>query len=152
MKFAILSDTHGLLRPEVIDRIRGCDEIIHAGDLGKVEVLSELQKVATTHVIRGNVDHGSEFDRIPDTLIVSIGNMSAYLVHDIADLLIDPADSGIDLLIFGHSHKPDRYEKDGVTYLNPGSIGPRRFDLPISFAFLTLDGGSYEIEFVELGS
>lgn len=135
MTIALISDTHGLLRPEVAERLAGVDLILHMGDVGKPAVLAGLEAIAPVRAVRGNVDFG-ELARLPATDAVEVYGANAYLLHNLAELDIDPKAAGVDLVLFGHTHAPHDEIKDGVRYVNPGSIGPRRFDLPISFALL----------------
>jgi putative phosphoesterase len=130
----VISDTHGLLRPQALDALRGCDLIIHAGDVGKPEVLDPLRALAPTYVVRGNVDHGGWAMALPMTVRVDAGGRLFHVLHDIAQLDLDPPTAGFAAVVFGHSHRPSIETRDGVLYLNPGSAGPRRFDLPVSVA------------------
>lgn len=130
----IISDTHGLLRPEARDALAGCDAILHAGDIGCKDVLDELAAIAPLTAIRGNVDKWA--DQLPDTEVVEIEGRYLYLIHDVDQLDLDPQAAGFDAVICGHSHKPAVRERDGVLYLNPGSAGPRRFTLPVTVARL----------------
>ncbi|MEM8883775.1 MAG: metallophosphoesterase family protein [Planctomycetota bacterium] len=132
-RIAILSDTHGLLRPEVVDGIQGVEQILHIGDVGKLAILDELHAIAPVTAVCGNVDDPST---LPLTAVADCFGKSAYLIHILDQLDLDPAEAGFDYVFFGHSHKPDDFTRDGVRYVNPGSIGPRRFDLPISYAVL----------------
>jgi putative phosphoesterase len=134
----VISDTHGLLRPEAVDALRGSDLIIHAGDVGKPEVLEPLRALAPLFVVRGNVDKGSWADRLPMTELVDVGGLWFYVLHEISQLDLDPATAGFAAVVFGHSHKPLVETRDGVLFLNPGSAGPRRFDLPVSVARVTI--------------
>lgn len=140
-KVPIISDTHGLLRPAVAVRLSGSDLILHAGDVGTPEVLDALRAIAPTQAIRGNVDRGGWADILPATAQIAIAGHLVYLIHDRRDLAIDPAALGASVVICGHSHRPEHQVRDGVTWLNPGSVGPRRFSLPISMAWLSLAPG-----------
>lgn len=140
MRIGIISDTHGLLRPEVTKRLAGVDHVIHAGDIGRPEVVSGLRRIAPTVAIRGNVDSGEWAVRYRDTALVRLGGRSIYVLHNLNDLDLDPVAAGIDVVVSGHSHRPRIATVDGVLYLNPGSAGPRRFALPIAFATLDLTG------------
>jgi len=144
----VISDTHGLVRPEAIVVLRNCDAIVHAGDIGKPEVLEELGQIAPLRAIRGNVDLWAA--DMPDTDIVEIDGRRLYLLHDMNTLGVDPATEGIDVVISGHSHQPKISEDKGVLYLNPGSAGPRRFTLPVSLALLTISGDRLDAKIVEL--
>jgi hypothetical protein len=142
MKIGIISDTHGLLRPEAVERLAGVHHIIHAGDIGRPEVISELRKIAPVTAVRGNVDGGEWAAGYPQTEFVKLGGRSFYVLHNLAELDLDPAAAGIDVVVSGHSHRPKIETVDGVVYLNPGSAGPRRFSLPIALATLELSGGA----------
>lgn len=139
MRIGIISDTHGLLRPEAEQQLAGVAHIVHAGDIGRPEVIARLQQIAPVTAIRGNVDTGDWAECYPDTEMVGIGGRSFHVLHDIHDLRIDPVSSGVDVVISGHSHQPRIETVDGVLYLNPGSAGPRRFSLPITLAILQVD-------------
>jgi putative phosphoesterase len=144
----VISDTHGLLRPEAKAALAGCDAIVHAGDIGKPEVLSELEAIAPVTAIRGNVDKWA--GALPDTTVVEIGGRSLYVIHDLKELDLDPRAAGFDAVISGHSHKPSVQEREGVLYLNPGSAGPRRFKLPIAVARLEISAARLTAQVVEL--
>ena len=146
----VISDTHGLLRPQALAALQGSDLIIHAGDIGKREVLDGLSALAPVHAVRGNNDRDDWGLTLPLTEVVELGDLCVYLLHDIADLDIDPAAAGMAAVITGHSHKPVAEHRDGVLFLNPGSAGPRRFKLPISVARLGIVAGRLEAEIVEL--
>jgi putative phosphoesterase len=136
MRIGIISDTHGLLRPEAIKRLAGADYIIHAGDIGAPEVIEGLRRIAPTTAIRGNIDAGEWAKDYPDTELVIIGGRALYALHNLNEIKLDPAASGFDVVISGHSHRPKIETKNGVLYVNPGSAGPRRFKLPIAVATL----------------
>jgi putative phosphoesterase len=138
LRIGIIADTHGLLRPEALQRLGGVAHIIHAGDIGRADVLVELGRIAPVTAIRGNIDTGNWAEHYPDTQVVRFGERSFYVLHDIQQLQIDPAVCGIDVVVSGHSHRPRVETIDGVLYLNPGSAGPRRFKLPITLATLEL--------------
>ncbi len=138
MMIGIISDTHGLLRPEARARLAGVDHIIHAGDIGRPEVIAGLRELAPTTAIRGNVDKGRWADDHPHTEWLTLGGRSIYVLHNLNELDLDPAAAGIDMVVSGHSHQPKIETVDGVLYLNPGSAGPRRFTLPIALATLEL--------------
>ena len=138
MRIGIISDTHGLLRPEAIKHLAGTDHIIHAGDIGAPEVIEGLRRIAPTTAIRGNIDVGEWARDLPDTELVELGGRAVYVLHNLKEIRLDPTASGIDVIISGHSHRPKIETKNGVLYLNPGSAGPRRFKLPISLAMLGL--------------
>jgi len=137
----VISDTHGLIRPEALRLLSGCDLIVHAGDIGKPEVLEALRAVAPVTAVRGNNDKGEWADNLPETEVVELPGLFLYVLHDLHELDIDPAAAGFQVVISGHSHRPGISGRDGVTYLNPGSAGPRRFKLPISLAFLEIAAG-----------
>jgi putative phosphoesterase len=146
----IISDTHGLLRPEALAALRGSDFIVHAGDIGDARILDELRNVAPTTAVRGNNDREPWAMRIPATDILSVGSAVIYVLHDIADLNRDPASAGFDVVVSGHSHKPSVERRGSVLFINPGSAGPRRFKLPISLATLTIASGRFVPRLVEL--
>ncbi len=149
-RVGLISDTHGLLRPSALEFLRGCDHIVHGGDIGGPEILDALAALAPVTVVRGNNDRDPWADRIRATEYLQIGSVSIYVVHDIGDIDIDPAAAGVQVVVSGHSHNPSIERRDGVTYVNPGSAGPRRFKLPIALAELVLEGGSIEARIVEL--
>ena len=140
MRIGIISDTHGLLRPEVAARFAGVHHIIHAGDIGRPEVISELRKIAPVTAIKGNIDRAAWAAAYPHTARVTLAGRSIYVLHNLAELDLDPAAAGIDVVVSGHSHRPKIETVGGVVYLNPGSAGPRRFSLPIALATLELSG------------
>jgi len=146
----IISDTHGLLRPEAVDALRGSDLIIHGGDVGNPAVIDELRHLAPTFVVRGNVDMQSWAAVWPITELVEVGELLLYALHDIAQLDLDPAAAGFAAVVFGHSHKPSIEVREGVLWLNPGSAGPRRFKLPVSIARVRVLGQRLEPEIIEL--
>jgi putative phosphoesterase len=149
-RVGVISDTHGMLRPEVLDALAGCDRIVHAGDVGEQSILGDLAEVARVEAVRGNVDIEPWAWQLPETLVVDAGGAALYVLHDLALLDLDPAAASIDAVIYGHSHRPDIDRKNGVLYLNPGSAGPRRFHLPVSVAILRVRNGSLDAEIVEL--
>ena len=138
MRIGVISDTHGLLRPEAEQRLAGVEHIIHAGDIGRPEVIAGLRRIAPVIAIKGNVDTADWATRYPATRTVKLGGRSIHILHDIHELKLDPASRGIDVVISGHSHRPGIETIDRVLYLNPGSAGPRRFSLPITLATLEL--------------
>jgi len=150
LHLGVISDTHGLLRPEAVAALRGCDLIVHAGDVGNVAVLHGLRDIAPTFAIRGNIDTASWAACMPPTDIVEIGELSFYVLHNIADLDLDPPTAGFAAVVYGHSHQSSIETRDGVLYLNPGSAGPRRFRLPITLARVTVAGTELRPEIVEL--
>jgi putative phosphoesterase len=140
MRIGIISDTHGLLRPEAVERLAGVDHIIHAGDIGRADVISDLRKIAPVTAVRGNIDRDEWAAGYPQTELVKLAGRLFYVLHNLAELDIDPIAAGIDVVVSGHSHRPKIETVDGVVYLNPGSVGPRRFSLPIALATLDLSG------------
>jgi putative phosphoesterase len=140
MRIGIISDTHGLLRTEACKRLAGVDHIIHAGDIGRPEVIAGLREIAPTTAIRGNIDTGRWARGFPRTARVTLGGRTIYVLHNVNDLDLDPAAAGINIVVSGHSHRPKIATAGGVLYLNPGSAGPRRFTLPIALATLALGG------------
>ena len=146
----IISDTHGLLRLEALNALRGVEQIIHAGDVGKPEILDELRVIAPVVAVRGNVDKGEWASRLSMTEVVETGEALFYVIHDLATLDLDPKAAQMDAVIYGHTHQPSIESKNGVLYLNPGSAGPRRFDLPVSMAFLRVTGKQIEAELMKL--
>lgn len=146
----IISDTHGLVRPEAVRALEDCDLLIHAGDVGTPEVLEELRAIAPLVAVRGNVDAGSWAKALAWSEVVDAGQQQLYVLHNLEELDLDPAAAGFRVVISGHSHKPALVERDGVLYLNPGSAGPRRFALPICLARIEVRGRNLFPEFVEL--
>ena len=149
-RIGLISDTHGLLRQEALEALRGSELIIHAGDVGKPEILEELRKIAPMVVVRGNVDTEPWAKALPETAVAEAGATLIYVLHDVNALDLNPATSGFHIVVSGHSHKPGKVERDGVLYINPGSAGPRRFQLPVTVARLNLSRIPYEVEFVNL--
>lgn len=146
----VISDTYGLVRPEVIEALQGVELIIHAGDIGRPEVLTALQAVAPVVAVRGNVDRGEWARKLPVTEVVAIGDIFLYVLHDVHQLDLDPAAAGFRAVISGHSHRPSVEERNGVLFLNPGSAGPRRFKLPVGVALLHPRDNSLKAELVGL--
>ena len=138
MQIGIISDTHGLLRPEAIKQLAGADHIIHAGDIGAPEVVDGLRKIAPTTAIRGNIDAGAWAKNYPETESIVLGGRTLYVLHNLKEIKLDPAACGFHIVISGHSHRPKIETRNGVLYVNPGSAGPRRFKLPIAVAALSL--------------
>lgn len=150
-RIGIISDTHGLLRPEALRALAGVDHILHAGDVGAPEVLERLRELAPVAAVRGNVDRDAWAQALPHTDLVEAAGRFFYLVHDIGDLDIDPAAAGVCAVVSGHSHRPAVVRRKGVLYVNPGSAGPRRFRLPVTLALMVLSGnGSIRPEIVHL--
>lgn len=144
----VISDTHGLLRPEAVEALAGSDLILHAGDVGKREILDRLGRIAPVTAVRGNVDSSSL--GLAESEVVEVAGHSIYMLHILQDLDLDPAAAGFDVVLFGHSHRPEIREDGGVLYLNAGSAGPRRFSLPVTVARLELAPGHRRAEIVEL--
>ena len=149
-RIGLISDTHGLMRPEALAALRDSDLLIHAGDIGKPEVIVALKKIAPLVAIKGNNDTGPWARRLPDIKKIAVGNTKLYVIHNVNELDFDPASRGFRVVIAGHSHKPVIQMKDNVLFVNPGSAGPRRFKLPICVARLTMQGESVEAEIIEL--
>jgi len=145
----VISDTHGLLRPEAIETLRGAEHIIHAGDIGAAEILEKLATIAPVTAIRGNVDTAWA-SRLPETEVLETGGISIYVLHDLAQLDLKPEAAGFEVVISGHSHVPTQETQNGVLYLNPGSAGPRRFKLPVSVARLVIREGKITAEILSL--
>ena len=148
----LISDTHGLLRPEALRGLDGSDLIIHAGDVGKPEILDALRALAPLVAVRGNIDRGEWASALPVTAAAEAGPAAIYVLHDIQQLDLDPAVAGFQVVISGHSHKPSRSERDGVLYINPGSAGPRRFKLPLTVARLDLRQLPWTVEFIDVAA
>jgi len=151
LRIGVISDTHGLLRPEALAALQGCDHIIHAGDIGNENILQALAEIAIVTAIRGNNDKGSWAKELQETRRLQFEDVHLYVIHDIKELDIQPAAEGISVVICGHSHKPVIRQDDGVLYLNPGSAGPRRFKLPITVAELIIDEKSIAPRITQLG-
>ena len=141
MIVGVVSDTHGLLRPEVLPLLAGSDHILHLGDVGDPEILGKLAKIAPVTAIRGNVDVAGPCAELPATDVVKLGGQLFYLVHSVHDLDINPKAAGVAMVVCGHSHKAKVEVKDGVVYFNPGSAGPRRFSLPVTLGLVTVEDG-----------
>jgi uncharacterized protein len=144
----VISDTHGLVRPEAKAALRGCDAIVHAGDIGKPDVLDELAELAPLTAIRGNVDRWAV--SLPDTSVLTLGGKRFYVIHNVKDIDLDPRSAGFAAVISGHSHLPESEMRDGVLYLNPGSAGPRRFKLPVSVARIRVLKRRLDVELLTL--
>ncbi len=149
-RIGLISDTHGLLRPEAVAFLRGSDFIVHAGDIGHAAVLKELASLAPVTAVRGNNDKGPWAETVQETEVLQVGPVFIYVMHNIAELDLDPVTAGFQVVVSGHSHKPSVKERDGVLYVNPGSSGPRRFKLPVALAELTVNGNSVRARVVEL--
>lgn len=141
MKIGVLSDTHGLLRPEVLPALAGVEQILHLGDVGDPAILDALATVAPIHAIRGNIDRAGPCSKLPETDVLLFENHYLYLLHDLATLHLDPAAAKFSVVMYGHSHKPHQEVRKGVLYFNPGSCGPRRFELPVTLGLLTVKSG-----------
>jgi putative phosphoesterase len=148
----LISDTHGLLRPEAVAALGGNDAIIHAGDIGDSAILTELARIAPVSAVRGNVDRGNWAQAVPETEVLEAGGVLIYILHNIDELSLDPVAAGFKVVVTGHSHKPATREKDGVLYINPGSAGPRRFKLPIALGRLVIAEGAVSAELIELAA
>jgi len=151
MKIGVVSDTHGLLRPEVPPALAGVEHILHLGDVGKISIIRELEKIAPVTAIRGNVDREGPCSKLPETEVALFEGQYIYMLHDLNTLHLDPAAGKFGAVLFGHSHVPNFYRRKGVLYFNPGSCGPRRFQLPMTVGLLTVGlDGSLEAEVVNL--
>ncbi len=146
----LISDTHGLLRPEGLRALEGSDLIIHAGDVGSPEILDALRALAPLIAVRGNVDKGAWASALPATAVAEAGEARIYVLHDLGELDLDPAAAGFHIVVSGHSHKTARFERSGVLFLNPGSAGPRRFKLRVTVARVDLCRRPWEVDFVQL--
>jgi uncharacterized protein len=149
-RVGVISDTHGLLRPEAMAFLRGSDFIVHAGDIGTAGVLEELRTVAPVTAVRGNNDKGSWAEPISETEVLQIEDVCIYVLHNVAELDVDPVAAGFQVVVSGHSHRPSIEKRDGVIYVNPGSPGPRRFKLPVAVAELQVVGSSVQARVAEL--
>lgn len=150
LRIGLISDTHGLLRPEAVEFLRGCDHIVHGGDIHKPGILEHLARISPVTAVRGNNDKGAWADILPDTELVHFAEKRIYVIHDISQIDIDPHAAQVDVVVYGHSHKPSIEERNGVLYINPGSAGPRRFKLPITVGELSIDNGTLRSRVVEL--
>ena len=150
MLLGVISDTHGLLRPEAVEALRGAQQVIHAGDVGSPEILKKLATIAPVTAVRGNVDKGAWAQQLPQTQVLEAGGISIYLVHDLTQLDVKPEAAGFRVVISGHSHIPKQEVRNGVLYFNPGSAGPRRFKGPVSVGRLSIDGAEVSAELVIL--
>jgi hypothetical protein len=149
-KIGLISDTHGLLREEALDALRGSELIIHAGDVGDPKILEALRQIAPVVAVRGNVDTADWAKSLPETAVAEAGAVHIYVLHDSNALDLDAKAAGFHIVVSGHSHKPGRSERNGAVYINPGSAGPRRFRLPITVARLDLGVTPWRVEFVDL--
>ena len=146
----VISDTHGLLRPEALRELSGSNHIIHAGDVGDPAILERLRRIAPVTAVRGNVDIQAWARKLPQTEVLEIGGLSIYILHNLAELDLKPEAAGFAAVVYGHSHVPKQETKHGVLYINPGSAGPKRFRLPICVGRLNLQGGKIKSELIEL--
>ena len=149
-RIGLISDTHGLMRPEALAALTGVSHIVHAGDIGSAQVLTLLRTIAPVTAVRGNNDKGAWASAIAETEVLEIDGKSIYVLHDLAELDLNPEAAGFRVVVTGHSHKPAISQKGAVLYVNPGSAGPRRFKLPISVATLEIDGSDVRAEIHEL--
>ena len=151
MKIGVISDTHGLLRPEVAPALAGVDRILHLGDVGEISILRELEKIAPLIAIRGNIDREGSCSELPETDVVLFEGRYIYMLHDLNTLHLDPAAAKFAAVLYGHTHAPTSHKKKGVLYFNPGSCGPRRFQLPVTIGLLTIGkNGDLKAEIVPL--
>jgi len=150
LEIGLVSDTHGLLRPEVFPLLDGVDHIIHAGDVGGREILTRLQEVAPVTAVRGNTDGGAFGQSLPMTGVVEVEGYTLYVIHILEELDLDPAAAGIAAVIYGHTHRPQVEDRAGVLYVNPGSCGPRRFSLPVTVARMSLSDDGPEVRLIPL--
>jgi putative phosphoesterase len=150
LRVGLISDTHGLLRPQAVSFLHGCQHVIHGGDIGGQDVLDELRALAPVTAVRGNNDRDAWALAVPETELIQFGEVFVYVLHDLGQLDIDPQAAGVGVVVSGHSHRPLVEEREGVLYVNPGSAGPRRFKLPIAVAELVITGQSICARIVEL--
>jgi len=151
MKIGVISDTHGLLRPEVAPALKGVERILHLGDVGRPSVLHGLEQIAPVTAIRGNVDREGPCSELPETEVVLIADRYVYMLHDLKTLHLDPAAGKFAAVLFGHTHVPNFYRRNGVLYFNPGSCGPRRFELPVTVGLLTVsEDGEFKAQIIPL--
>jgi putative phosphoesterase len=151
MKIGVVSDTHGLFRPEVAPALAGVERILHLGDVGKPSVLKALAKIAPVTAVRGNVDREGPCGKLPETEVLLIEGRYVYMLHDLKTLHLDPAAGKFAAVLFGHTHVPNFYKKKGVLYFNPGSCGPRRFGLPVTVGLLTVnEAGEFKAQIIPL--
>lgn len=151
MKIGVVSDTHGLLRPEVAPALAGVERILHLGDVGKASILKALEEIAPVTAVRGNVDRDGACGKLPETEVLLLEGRYIYMLHDLKTLHLDPAAGKFAAVLSGHTHVPNFYKKKGVLYFNPGSCGPRRFELPVTIGLLNIDDeGELEAEIIPL--
>jgi uncharacterized protein len=149
-RVGLISDTHGLLRPEALQALAGVDLIIHGGDIGTSEVIEALGRVAPVHAVRGNNDRAPWARKVPLRLDLDLAGVRIHVLHDLKELSRDPNDGGVDVIVSGHSHKPDIVHRNGILLVNPGSAGPRRFNLPVTIGYLIVADGSARAEILNL--
>jgi len=150
MEIGVISDTHGLFRPEAVEALRRSDCIIHAGDVGDPTILEQLAQIAPVTAVRGNVDKGAWARRFPESNVLEVEGICIYVLHEIDRLDLKPEAAGFGVVTYGHSHVPKQETKNGVLYFNPGSAGPKRFSLPISLGRLIIENGKLKAELLEL--
>jgi len=150
MRIGVISDTHGLMRPEALRALQGAEHILHAGDVGDPAILDALRAIAPVTAIRGNIDEGGPCSHLPSTELVELGGRSIYMLHDVKKIDLNPEAAGIAAVVFGHSHKPFLEWRRGLLFLNPGSAGPRRFELPVTFAWLKIEANEVSARVVPL--
>jgi uncharacterized protein len=150
MRIGIISDTHSMLRPEAQRALQGMDLIVHAGDVGDPEILAKLKRIAPVFAVRGNVDTSSWAKKLPVTTVVEADGASLYVLHNLGELDLSPEGAQLDFVISGHTHQPEQSEKNGVLYINPGSAGPRRFNLPVTLALVDLAKRPWNAQFIRL--
>jgi putative phosphoesterase len=148
----VISDTHGLVRPEAIEKLRGCDLIVHCGDIGALAVLDALRAVAPVRAVRGNNDKGPWASELPTDDVIEVGSHTLYVIHDFGELSLEPAAAGFTAVLSGHSHRPFVEQRKGVLFINPGSAGPRRFSLPVAVARLVLAPGHCDARIIDLAA
>jgi putative phosphoesterase len=147
----VISDTHGVLRPEALNALRGCDRILHAGDIGSPDVLEQLGRLAPVVAVRGNIDTGRWALPLPRTVTVEVDGHLIYVLHILSDLALESPPARVSAIVSGHSHKASIEERDGVLYLNPGSAGPRRFRLPVTVARMSVVDGRLSAQIIDIG-
>jgi len=150
VRIGLISDTHGLLRPQALGFLRGSDHILHAGDIVGAAILDQLAGLAPLTAVRGNNDHGDWARALPETVTVTLGGITIHMLHDLKELAVDPAAQGVRVVVTGHSHKPACDERAGVLYVNPGAAGRRRFKLPVSLGELLVEDGRVDVRLVTL--
>jgi hypothetical protein len=150
MRVGVISDTHGLLRPEALTALQGAEHILHAGDVGDPAILDALRAIAPVTAIRGNIDEGGPCTHLPPTELVELNGRSIYMLHDVKRLDLNPEAAGISAVVFGHSHKLLVEQRRGVLFLNPGSAGPHRFQLPVTLAWLNIDAKGLSAQIIDL--